>query len=120
MEEKQDQEIGILENIFRGVSTAKILDFLLSYREFDYSEADIARYTSTSPRQIYRALPILEKSGLVYQTRISGRSRMYKLNTNTVVAEHLEKLVHLLAQKDVPVQTRLIETENEELAIPQQ
>ena len=120
MEEEQDQEIGILENIFRGVSTAKILDFLLSYREFDYSEADIARYTSTSPRQIYRALPILEKSGLVYQTRISGRSKMYKLNTNTVVAEHLEKLVHLLAQKDVPVQTRLIETENEELAIPQQ
>lgn len=116
-DENREDNLGVLGTVFLGVSTAKILDFLLSYREFDYSEADIARYSQVSTRQVYRALPVLLSMGLTYRTRISGRSKMYKLNTNSPMIQYLEKLVHSLAQvKDVPIQ-QTIDEEKKELTI---
>lgn len=120
MEESPEKELGILGNLFMGVSTSRILEFLLSYQEFDYSEADVARYAGVSTRQVYRAMPFLLATGLVYQTRVSGRSKMYKLNTSAVQTQYLEKLVLALTQaKDVKIQ-KTLENENEELTVPQQ
>jgi len=123
MQEIQDSDsvMGILGNLFMGVSTAKMLDFLLGYREFDYSETDIAKFSGVSARQVYRALPALLATGLIYKTRTSGRSKMYKLNTNAVQAQYLEKMTHSLAQvKDLQVQSTFDEKENEKLTVHNQ
>jgi len=121
MHSEQNGVVGILRNLFMGVSTAKIIDFLMSYKDFDYSEADIARYSSVSPRQIYRAIPILEAAGLVNRTRISGRSKMYRLTTNSVATHYLEKFTHALGEvKEMKVQSTLEVNPNEKLPTPQQ
>lgn len=114
-----DMEVGLLENVFMGTSTAKILDFLMSYREFDYSEADIARYTKVSIRQVYRAIPMLESFGLAYQTRVSGRSKMYKLKTHSKAIQYLEKFVFELGVNAIPIQETLDRDEKEKLIVPQ-
>lgn len=87
---------GVLGTLFMDISTAKILDFLLAYRDFEYSEADIARKSNVSPRQVYRALPILVRSGLVYQSDTQGRKKMYRLDKNSKAVFHLERMVFLL------------------------
>ena len=116
--QQESDEIGILGNLFVGVSTAKILDFLMSYREFDYSEADIGRYSKVSTRQVYRSLRTLEALGLVYQTRVSGRSKMYKLQTHSEAVHHLEKLVFELGKSgDIQIQDTLDNEEKEELMV---
>ena len=72
-------EIRPLEKIFHSAS-ARIVDFLLIYREFDYSEADIARKTEMTPKTVGKEIPILSEEGVIKATRKSGRSNMYKIN----------------------------------------
>jgi len=94
-------QLGILGELFLGTSTAKILDFLLIFREFDYSESDIARNAGISTRHIYRAIPKLEKWGLIDNTRTSGRSKMYKINSNSEAIQHLEKFAFVIAKTKI-------------------
>jgi len=118
--EELDDEIGILGHLFMSASTAKILDFLMSYREFDYSEADIGRYSKVSTRQVYRTLRLLEALKLVYQTRVSGRSKMYKLQINSEAVQYLEKLAFELGKLgDVEIQVTLDNEAKEPLQISQ-
>lgn len=87
---------GVLSTLFMDISTAKILDFLLTYRDFEYSEADIARKSRVSARQVYRALPILVEGGLVYQSDTQGRKKMYRLDKNSKAVYYLERMAFLL------------------------
>ena len=91
----------ILESLFMGISTARILDFFLAFRNFDYAEVDIARRTKISERQISRALPILLELGLIFQTRISGRSKMYKLSPESKAVKNLEDFVFAVAEEKI-------------------
>jgi len=96
-----ETELGVLGDLFSGSSTAKILDFLLMFREFDYSETDISRNAGVSTRHIYRSLPKLVDLNLVNQTRMSGRSRMYKLNADLPAIQALEKFVFEIAKTKI-------------------
>lgn len=98
--EKANRSMGVLDDLFMGVSTAKMLMFFISFKDFDYSEADIARGSQISPRQVYRALPILVNLGLVEKTRTSGRSNMYRASPTSEALRYLEQLMFALATKD--------------------
>jgi hypothetical protein len=58
---------------------ARVLDFLITYREFDYSEAEITRKTSLSYKTVTKAVAFLVESGLIKKNRDMGRSTMYKI-----------------------------------------
>ena len=89
-------QLGVLGKLFLGTSTAKILDFLLIFREFDYSESEIAKHAGISTRHIYRAIPKLEELGLIDNTRMSGRAKMYKINSDCKAIQYLEKFVYTI------------------------
>lgn len=120
----EQTQLGVLGDLFFGASTARILDFLLIFREFDYSEADISRNAGVSSRQIYRSLPKLVNLNLVELTRVSGRSKMYKINANTEAIQALEKFVYQIAKKKVqdesantPIQSRFNKETEDELVV---
>lgn len=71
-----------LDRIF-GTSSAKVLDFLLLNRDFDYSETDISKLAFVPYRTLQRTLPRLLDENLVRQTRKSGRSLMYEANLDS-------------------------------------
>lgn len=77
-------EVRPLEKIFHSAS-ARIVDFLLIYREFDYSEADIARKIKMTPKTVGKEIPILLEEGVIRLTRKSGRSSMYRINDSEKV-----------------------------------
>jgi hypothetical protein len=87
---------GTLERLFTPV-TAKILDFLSIYRNYDYSKQDIAKYSGVSPRHATNAIEKLENLNLITHTRNVGHANMYKYNTDNPTAKLLQKFSLSLA-----------------------
>ena len=98
---KKALESGPLERLFAGNATAKMLDFLSTFREFDYSESDIARHSGVSIRHAQRELPKLERLKLIKMTRISGKSKMYRMDTESQTGMTASKFGLALASIEV-------------------
>jgi len=98
----QDKVIqnGPLEQIFNGTTSARILDFLTTCRDYDYSKQDIAKYSGVSPRHAVREIEKLEKLELIIKTRNVGHSHMYKYNTQNQAAKHLDQFGIILALQE--------------------
>ncbi|MEM2141610.1 MAG: hypothetical protein QXJ74_08970 [Nitrososphaera sp.] len=101
MQKDKVLEQGPLEMLFTGNATARILDFVATMQAFDYSESDIARYSGVSLKHAQTTIPRLVESGLLIQTRTSGRSKMYKLNKESKSGTALEDFVLALASTRV-------------------
>ena len=95
------QDSGVLEWLISGNATARLLDFFVTYKDFDYSETDIAESSRVSPRTVFREIPKFESIGLIKFTRNVGRAKMFKLNPESEVAKYLEKLVFEIASRRI-------------------
>jgi DNA-binding transcriptional ArsR family regulator len=74
------------DRIFNN-APAKILDFLTIFREYDYSEADIAKKTGLSAKTVSNSLETLLNEEIIRLTRKSGKSNMYKLTESQRVKD---------------------------------
>ncbi len=92
-------ESGPLERLFNG-APAKILDFLSTFQDYDYSKQDIAKNSGVSFRHALREINRLEALGLIKKTRNVGHSHMYKYNTNNTAAKLLENFALELATEE--------------------
>jgi hypothetical protein len=81
-----------LQKLFEDSSIAKLLDFFTLYRDFDYPKTEISKNSGVSWKTLYRLWPLLEKYDLVIKTRQIGRATLYKLNTESPIAQALNKL----------------------------
>src|SRR4030042_1889917 len=81
-----------LQRLFEDSSIAKLIDFLTLYRDFDYPKTEISKNSGVSWKTLYRLWPLLEKYNLVVKTRQIGRATLYKLNTESPIAQALNKL----------------------------
>jgi len=99
-------EAGPLERLFGGAAIIKILDFLILFREWDYSKTDIAKNSGVSFRHVLRALPKLEKYGLIMKTRQVGRASLYKINMENPIAKALHELAFQIAVHDAEKTTK--------------
>ncbi len=69
----------------------KVLDFLIDNEAFDYSKADIAKGACISRATLFNIWHILEKNGIVIETREVGRAKTFKLNkANLIVKKFME------------------------------
>ena len=93
-------ETGPLERLFNGIASAKILDFLIVFHDYDYSKQDIAKNSGVSFRHTLREIEKLEKIELIKQTRTVGHAKMYKLNTENPRANLLQKFALDLAYQE--------------------
>ena len=76
------EEMGdsVFLELFGDSPTNRILDFLVVFDAFDYSMADIAEKAGVSYSTLKTLMPELLQKGLIVQTRISGKSPMYKID----------------------------------------
>ena len=77
---------------------ARVLDFLITHSVFDYSLTDIVKNSNVGWTTIHTFWMNLEKEGIVKQTRISGRSKMYKLNFKHPISKALHDFALNLAK----------------------
>ena len=73
-------------------SLAKVLDFLIENRAFDYSKEEVAEGSDISRPTLYRIWPALKRNGLIEETRKYGNTRLYKVNENSELVKFLIKI----------------------------
>ena len=73
-------------------SVAKVLDFLIENRSFDYSKEVMAEGSGVSRPTLYRIWPTLERNGLLEETRKYGNTKLYKINENSELVKFLIKI----------------------------
>ena len=91
-------EKGPLESVFPG-STAKILDFLATFKEWDYSVSDISRNVDLSFKTTLGEIKNLKDQEVILKTRNVGKSNMYKLNLDSKQGQYIDKLIFEIAKK---------------------
>ena len=102
----QTQEEETLLPISRlfNTPTSKVVDFLLTNQDFDYSESDISRITGVSGRTIQRIVPSLLAEKIIKRTRKSGKAYMYEADLDSKRTTAL--LAYINATRDETLQQK--------------
>lgn len=66
--------------LFGESPTIKVLDYLLTERELDFSISDMARNSGIGRATLYRIWEQLIKNEIIMPTRTIGKSKLHKLN----------------------------------------
>ena len=90
--EEKALKSGPLERLFGGSAKARILDFMVVFKEWDYSKMDIAKNSGVSFRHVLREVPKLESLEIVKQTRRVGRAVMYRFNEDSPTGRAVKEL----------------------------
>lgn len=72
---------------------------MLIFKEFDYSETDIAKNAGVSLKTIFRDIPKLEELGVIINTRKVGKAKMYRINSQSAITKALEEFSFQMASK---------------------
>jgi len=91
--------LGTLGRIFGGV-TAKILDFMIIHRNWDYSKQDLAKNSGVSLRHAILAIEKLEKHEFVKYTRNVGATHMYQLNLENDLIRQFVQCVRTMSEQE--------------------
>ncbi len=72
--------VSILTETFGETPMIKVIDFFLTFREFDYSKTQVASETEISRITIDKIWPKLVKAQIIMPTRTMGAAELCKLN----------------------------------------
>ena len=102
MRKKKDRmDFGPIQRLFGSNAVTEVIDFLSTFREFDYSINEIAENTGVHRRTVSRVMPSLEYYGVVVNVRKIDRASMYKLNGDSETAAMICDLSKTVAEYDV-------------------
>ena len=87
--------------VFGSSPLIRVLDFLMTYREFDYSLSDIAKESGVGWNTLHSFFFRLVEKGIVKETRQVGRAKLYKLNTESPIAKNLIEINKLVTSEAV-------------------
>ena len=77
-----------------------VLDFLVTFQEFDYSMKDIAKNAKIGYNTLKLFWKDLVDRKIVTQTRVVGKAKMYKLNKENPEVKEFIKLYWLVIDRE--------------------
>ncbi|MEK6963247.1 MAG: helix-turn-helix domain-containing protein [Nanoarchaeota archaeon] len=87
---------------FMGDSpTIRVLDYLLTERELDFSITDLAKNAGIGRSTLYRIWEGLIKNNIILPTRIIGKAKLFKLNKDNAVIQKLMEVDDKLVLEDL-------------------
>lgn len=92
MERNGLENDSIFLEIFGSNPVIKVLDFLITFADFDYPMTEIAKNSGVSYSTLQTFWHKLEKNNIVIKTRRVGKSDLFKLNVNNPAVKELIKL----------------------------
>ena len=87
--------------LFGDSPTIKVLDYLLTERELDFSISDMARNSGIGRATLYRIWDSLIKNKIIVPTRIIGKSNLYKLNIKNPKIKKLIEIDDMLILEEL-------------------
>lgn len=79
----------------------KVMDYLLTERELDFSITDMAENAGIGRATLYRIWDKLIENKIIVHTRDIGKAKLFKLNADNVLIKKLIELHDMLALKDL-------------------
>ena len=93
---------------FMGDSpTIRVMDYLLTERELDFSITDIARNAGIGRATLYRIWENLIKNQILIFTRTIGKAKLYKLNANNPAVQKLIEVDNALISADLKAKSEI-------------
>ena len=95
------QKNSLFIELFGDSPTIRVLDFLLTERELDFSISDMARNAGIGRATLYRIWEQLIKNGIIIPTRTIGKSELYKLNAQNPKIQKLIQIDDMLILEEL-------------------
>lgn len=87
---------------FMGDSpTVRVLDYLLTERDLDFSITDMAKNAGIGRTTLYRIWDDLIKNKIIVPTRVIGKAKLYKLNKDNIKIKKLMEIDDTLMLEDL-------------------
>lgn len=83
---------SVFVEVFGSNPVIKVLDFLITFAEFDYPLTEIAKNSGVSYSTLQTFWDKLVRNNIVVKTRRVGKSDLYKLNTDNPAVQDLVKI----------------------------
>lgn len=97
---------SVFVEVFGNSPIIKVLDFLITFADFDYPMTEIAKNSRVSYSTLQTFWHKLEKNNIVIKTGRVGKSDLFKLNTENPAVKEL-----------IGVAWKLIKGSNREIAV---
>ena len=85
-------EESIFVEYFGDAPLVRIMNFLILGKDFDYSMTEIAEGAGVGWTSFQRAWKLLLKNEAVIPTRIIGKAKLFKLNTENITIKKIVRL----------------------------
>ena len=79
----------------------RVLDYLLTERELDFSITDIAENSCIGRATLYRIWDNLIKNNIIIHTRDIGKAKLFKLNTENTKIKKLIEIYDMLTIEEL-------------------
>ena len=89
-------EKSLLLQLVGEMPLFRIIDFLIENKGLDFSKKDIIDDTKISRAALFKYWPELEKNNLVKVTRKFGKTKLYTLNTESLIVKKILDLEKVL------------------------
>ena len=93
-------ENTIFREAFGNSPKIRVLEVLIIGRELDWSLTDIAEQASIGWTTLHRIFNSLIESEFIKFTRTIGKTKLYKINQENVVAKELIRIFDLLTKEE--------------------
>lgn len=105
------EEESIFIKVLGDYPLIKVLNYLLIYRDLDYSLTDITEGSEVAWSTLNLLWPKLEEMQMVVHTRDVGKAKMFKLNTGNNLVKELvrfaDNLVWQNAEKELNANNKI-------------
>ncbi len=95
------EEKTAFREVFGESPLIRVLDFLITYREFDYSLTEIAKESGVGWNTLHSFFFKLVEKGIVRETRQVGRAKLYKLDIENPIAKKLIEINNVITSRAV-------------------
>ena len=95
------QKKSLFIELFGDSPTIKVLDYLLTERELDFSISDMARNAGIGRATLYRIWEELIRNEIITSTRVIGKSKLYKLNVENPKIKKIIEIDDMLVLEEL-------------------
>jgi hypothetical protein len=87
----------------------RVLDYLLTERELDFSITDMADNSGIGRATLYRIWDNLIKNEIIVHTRDIGKAKLFKLNTSNAKIKKLIEIYDMLTVEEMKARSKKME-----------
>lgn len=99
--QKSKKDFSVFVEFMGDTPAMRLLDFLITGREYDCTLTDMATKAGMSWSTLHRIFPRFIKNNIIIQTREIGRAKLYKLNLANLLVKKLVDVYDTLLMQEL-------------------